>query len=228
MKQLEERILVTQFRDDKNKSAVMWNKWRLVNGNELYNLEDDLLQERNVADQYPEIVSKLSHHYNGWWEQAEKSINDPAPYYIGMTDEEYKLTAYDWYWGKRVFNWPHLRAGDTGNGKYRVVFEKPGSYSISLRRWPREADAGIRAGVPAFIPFDPFLGDLKEGKALDIRQARVKLGDEMMTQPVDAYALSVTFTFKVEKGETFLQTWFIDASGAEFGAYYVYINKLPE
>jgi len=40
--------------------------------------------------------------------------------------------------------------------------------------------------------------------------------------------MSVTFTFEVEKGETFLQTWFIDSSGDEFGAYYVYINKLNE
>lgn len=228
MKQLEERILVAQFRDDKNKSAVMWNKWRLVNGNELYNLEDDLIQEKNVADQYPEIVSRLSNHYNGWWEQSEKSIDDPAPYYIGLTDEEYKLTAYDWYWGKRVFNWPHLRAGDTGNGKYRVVFEKAGVYSISLRRWPKEAEAGISASVPAFTPFDPFLGDLQEGMAHDIRQARVKLGEKIVTQPVDPDALSVTFTFEVEKGETFLQTWFINSAREEFGAYYVYINKLPE
>lgn len=228
MKQLEERILVAQFRDGKNKSAVMWNKWRLVNGNELYNLENDLLQEKNVADQYPEIVSRLSNHYNGWWEQSERSIDDPSPYYIGLTDEEYKLTAYDWYWGKRVFNWPHLRAGDTGNGKYRVVFEEPGVYSISLRRWPKEAEAGICASVPAFTPFDPFLGDLQEGKAHDIRQARVKLGEKIVTQQVDADALSVTFTFEVEKGETFLQTWFINPAGEEFGAYYVYINKLPD
>ena len=82
--------------------------------------------------------------------------------------------------------------------------------------------------MPAFTPFDPFLGDLEEGKALDIRQARVKLGDKTDTKPVNADALSVTFTFEVEKGESFLQTWFIDSSGEEFGAYYVYVNKLHE
>ncbi len=84
-----------------------------------------------------------------------------------------------------------------------MVFEEPGTYTISLRRWPKEADAGIRASVPAFTPFDPFLGDLEEGKALDIRQARVKLGDMTDTKPVDADALSVTFSFEVEKGETY-------------------------
>jgi len=30
----------------------------------------------------------------------------------------------------------------------------------------------------------------------------------------------------VKKGETFLQTWFIDSTGNEFGAYYVYLDKL--
>ena len=225
---LEKRILVAQCMEEKNSAAVMWNKWRLVNGNELYNIENDLLQKHNVADKYPEIVKKLSDHYNSWWEESEKSIIDPAPYFIGFGNEEYKLTAYDWYWGKRVFNWPHLRDGDKGNGKYRIIFEEPGSYSISLRRWPKEAEAGIRASVPAFTPFDPFLGNLKEGKSLDIRQARIKLGSKTVTAPVDADAVSVTFNFEVDKGETFLQTWFIDSSGDQFGAYYVYINKLSD
>ena len=225
---LEERILVAQFREDQHSSSVMWNKWRLVNGDELYNVENDLLQKENISDKYPEIVSKLSDHYDKWWEQAQKSIVDPAPYFIGSGAEEYKLTAYDWYWGKRVFNWPHLRAGDKGNGKYKIVFEEGGSYNLSLRRWPKEAEAGIRASVPVFTPFDPYLGDLEEGKALDIIQARVTLGDKTLTAPVDENDMSVTFTFEVEKGETFLQTWFIDSLGDEFGAYYVYINKLNE
>jgi len=228
LKEFEDRILVAQFDEDKNKAAVMWNKWRLVNGNELYNIEIDLPQNENIADEYPEVVSKLSDHYNDWWKKSEEAIKDPAPYFIGADDEEYKLTAYDWYWGKRVFNWPHLRAGDKGNGKYRIIFEEAGPYTISLRRWPKEADAGIRSSVPAFTPFDPFLGDLEEGKALDIRQARVKLGDKTVTEPVVEDALSVTFDFEVEKGETFLQTWFIDSDGDEFGAYYVYVDKLHE
>jgi arylsulfatase A-like enzyme len=225
---LEDRILVAQFREEKFSSSVMWKKWRLVNGDELYNVEDDLPQEQNMADQYPEVLNKLSDYYNSWWEKTQPIINDPAPYFIGLSDEEYKLTAYDWYWGKRVFNWPHLRAGDKGNGKYKIEFKEGGSYSISLRRWPKEADAGIRASVPAFTPFDPYLGDLEEGKALDITQARVTLGDKTLTEPVDENDMSVIFTFEVEKGETFLQTWFIDSTGDEFGAYYVYINKLQE
>jgi arylsulfatase A-like enzyme len=225
-KELEDRILVVQMNEARNSGSVMWNNWRLVNGNELYNTGNDLVQEQNIAEMHPEVVDKLKEHYNTWWPEAEKTIEDPAPYFIGSSNEEYMLTAYDWYWGKRVFNWPHLRAGDTGNGKYRIVFEDAGSYSISLRRWPKEAEAAIVSGVPAFTPFDPLLGDLEEGKALAIKESRVRIGDKIMTKKVDKNDLEVTFTFEADKGETFLQTRFIDSAGAEFGAYYVYINKL--
>ena len=225
-KELEKRILVAQNNEAKNSGAVMWNFWRFVKGNELFNIDDDPLQQHNIADKYPEVVNKLSGYYEQWWQQAEKTINEPAPYFVGHNNDEYKLTAYDWYWGKRVFNWPHLRAGDKGNGKYRIVFEEDGNYSISLRRWPKEAEAGICASLPAFTPFDPFLGDLEKGIALDIEQARITLGNNTVTQAVGEDDLDVTFKFEVEKGETFLQTWFIDSSGEEFGAYYVYINKL--
>jgi len=40
-------------------SSVMQNKWRLINGTELYNLEQDKSQANDVASQYPERVSKM-------------------------------------------------------------------------------------------------------------------------------------------------------------------------
>jgi hypothetical protein len=35
-----------------------------VNGDELYDVENDLLQKENIAEKYPDVLSKLSDHYN--------------------------------------------------------------------------------------------------------------------------------------------------------------------
>ncbi len=220
--ELADRKLIAQFREEKYRSAVMWQNWRLINGKELYDIEADLAQQNDLATKHPEIVADLRRHYESWWEEAAL---DPAPYFIGGNDEEVMLTAYDWYDGPRVFNWPHLRAGDKSNGKYRVVFEKAGTYSLALRRWPREAQVPIAAGVPAFMPFDSFLGPLPEGVALDIRQARIRIGAQTQEKEIGKDDLEVRFTFEVKKGETSLQTWFIDEQEEEFGAYYIYINR---
>src|SRR5207249_4613423 len=52
---LADRMLVVQYgqRPVKWDAAVMWNKWRLVEGKELYDLKTDPGQARNVASQKP-------------------------------------------------------------------------------------------------------------------------------------------------------------------------------
>ncbi|MCY7352668.1 MAG: hypothetical protein LH606_18755 [Cytophagaceae bacterium] len=48
----------------KNKpSAVMTDRWRLVNGRELYDLPGDASQTRDVATQYPDTVRRLPQAY---------------------------------------------------------------------------------------------------------------------------------------------------------------------
>jgi hypothetical protein len=228
-----ERILVAQGNTpEKFRSSVMWNKWRLVNGTELYNLEEELAEETDVSAENPEIVAKLREYYDGWWPEI-RTPEELPPYFV-TAGEELKLTGYDWIeeGNAQIYNWPHLRRGEKKNGRYMLVFEQAGRYSVSLRRWPKEADTAITAGVPAFDTFDPFgdpnddwMGPLEPGVALDIRQARVKIGDDVQTKTVGSQDKEVTFEFEVAEGQTFLQTWFIDAEGTEFGAYYIYIKK---
>ncbi len=50
------------------KYSVMDKDWRLVNGNELYNMNEDLSQTRNVIDQYPEVAARLAEGYERWWQ----------------------------------------------------------------------------------------------------------------------------------------------------------------
>jgi len=222
---LKTRMLVVQHEEKKYNCAVMWTKWRLVNGTELYYLDNDMAQERNVAAENPEMVQIMQDYYEEWWKTSQIS-NDPQPYIIGADDDVVQLTAYDWYWGDRVINWPHLRRGDKKNGKYKLHIQRTGQYKITLRRWPRDADAGIRDSVPAYMPFDSFLGELPEGKKHDIQFARIHIAEHRLQQAVKIRDKEVEFTLNLKEGETYLQTWFIDSSGDRFGAYYAYLQRL--
>lgn len=228
---LEERILVVQRSERKGRGTLMWRKWRLVEMNELYNLETDPGQTDNVFQQHPEIVRRLKTRYDRWWEGVQPHLG-LEPYRIGADHEETKLTAYDWWYGRRVYNWPHLRRGVTSTGRYTLLIDQPGRYQVSLRRWPRESKAAIRESVPRYVSADPYtayddeLAPFPPGKGFDIVNARVRFGDREKSQPVRPDDEEATFRFDLKPGDTQLQTFFTTRDGKEFGAPYVYIRRL--
>ena len=62
---LSERMLVVQYRgvfEKHRDAAVMWEKWRLVNGEELYDVEKDPGQRQDSAKQFPDIAAKMRAH----------------------------------------------------------------------------------------------------------------------------------------------------------------------
>jgi arylsulfatase A-like enzyme len=231
--ELDDRMLVVQRITSRGRGTVMWRKWRLVE-EELYDLRSDPGQSRNVAAENPAIVQRLQSHYDRWWQSVEPGLAVER-YRLGVAGNETMLTAYDWE-GRTVANWPHLRRGDRGQGRYAVTIDQPGRYRISLRRWPRESGAGIRAAVPRHVPPDAFMAfdddhrsphvpPFPPGQALDIVGAKVRFGNHEQSLPVRSDDQEVTFTFELPAGDTDFQTWFRLGDGTEFGAYYAYIRR---
>jgi arylsulfatase len=151
-------------------------------------------------------------------------LDDFSPISIGSDEENpVTLTAADW---ANVYcdNMQNLRAGLNRNGPWHLLVEKDGAYEIELRRWPKEADAAIAAGVPAFRAVD---GGLPAGKALPIRRARLKIAETDESKEVDPKDKGATFIVTLKAGmQTTLQTWFYDAQGHELcGAYFAYIRR---
>ncbi|HVW03311.1 MAG TPA: arylsulfatase, partial [Planctomycetaceae bacterium] len=74
---LDDRMLVVQYGQqiEKFQSCVLWNRWRLVHGKELYDLETDPGQAKDVASEHADIVSKLRQHYEQWWAGVEPKVN---------------------------------------------------------------------------------------------------------------------------------------------------------
>jgi hypothetical protein len=97
-------------------------------------------------------------------------------------------------------------------------------YDIELRRWPKEADAAITAGVPAFKAVD---GGLPAGKALPIAKMRLKIGPLDETKDVAKEAKGVVFTVNLKAGDRLpMQSWCVDSKGEELcGAYFAYVLR---
>ncbi|HYT87326.1 MAG TPA: arylsulfatase [Gemmataceae bacterium] len=225
-KTLPDRMLVVQYgqRPEKWDAAVMWNRWRLVHGKALYDLNTDPGQAKDVAAAHPDVLKKMRAHYEKWWAGIAPKLDDFNPISIGADQENpVTLSAADW---ANVYcdNMQNLRQGVNKNGPWHLLVEKDGTYEIGLRRWPREADAAIPAGVPAFKAVD---GKLPPGKALPITKARIKIGDVDQSKPVAAQDKEVTFTVPLRAGTRLqMQSWFYDAAGQELcGAYFAYVRR---
>lgn len=228
--ELQQRKLVVQSSHRHGRGTVMWRKWRWVAGEELYDLATDPGQAVNVAEDFPQVVADLQKHYQGWWSGVKDELS-PQPFRVVGNGETTMLTAYDWWDGARVYNWPHLRRGDRSNGRYSVQIEKEGNYQFSLRRWPRESGAGICQSVPRHIPVDDFtafdekLAPFPPGKAFDIVQATVKVGEQQRSVSVQATDQEARINLQLPSGTSTLQTWFKTKQGEQFGAFYVYIQR---
>ena len=204
------------------KSAAMTERWRLINGVELYDILDDPEQRHDIAEEHPEVVQELRKHYEQWWEFVSASFDEDCPIVIGSNYEKTsRLTTHDWHGEQCAWNQGQIRQGLECNGYWIIEIAEDGEYEFELQRWPKEEDKAITAGIPSEIT-DWYHG----GRAIDFKTARIKIGEQEKTQAIDPKAKGVTFTFSLKAGVTRLQTSLTDADDVSIGAYYVYAKRL--
>jgi len=195
------------------KSAVMTERWRLINGKELYDIKADPGQQNDEASKHPEVKAKLREEYEKWWDDISERFGEYCSTIIGSDAEKLtKLTSHDWH-ANGPWNQGQIHQGPMVNSFWAVDVERTGEYEISLRRWPAEADTAITAAADG-------------GNAIAIRKARLKIADFNKTKDVSADDKAATFRMRLRAGRTRLQSWFIDADGKSRGAYYVYVRRL--
>jgi arylsulfatase A-like enzyme len=198
------------------KSAVMTDRWRLVNGKELYDIKADPGQENDIADKYPKVAARLRKAYENWWADVSKRFGEYCEIIIGSDKENpSKITSHDWHsdkpWNQTMVRWAEKR-----NSFWVLEVARDGEYEFSLRRWPEEVNAPIAAAIA--IP---------DSVAISAAAARLKIADFDQSKPIPENATAVTFKAKLKAGKTRMQTWFYDKHGQELcGAYYVYVNRL--
>jgi arylsulfatase B len=233
-----DRTLVVDSQREENlvkwrQAAVMTQQWRLVNPSadgspdrlELYDIAKDPGQRSNVAADHPQVVSRLRAEYDAWWSKVSIGADQPVRIVVGHPAENpTRLTAHDWHGegAEKVWNQAAIRKAPVANGAWTLHVHRAGKYHFELRRWPAELNLPINAPYQ-----DPHENREKTpGAAISAVQARIRLGSLTRSTSITGTEPFAAFELQLKSGPADLETAFIDASGAERGAYYVYVTRL--
>jgi len=128
-------------------SYIMTKRWRLLNGNELYDMAADPAQQENVASEHPEVVANLLAAYKPYWHSVKPRLT-PVHIDIGNPAENpTPLCSQDWY---MITGSPPWRFGVIDKlppvtGPWMVDVKKAGRYRLTLRQYPAVADKPVKA-----------------------------------------------------------------------------------
>jgi arylsulfatase A-like enzyme len=233
-----DRILVTDSQRVKDpikwrQSAVMTSRWRLNNGKELYDMQADPGQKKNVATDHREVVDRLTKFYEDWWTELLPTFKQDVAIQLGHDGgNPATLTCHDWITtGSTPWNQSHVRSAVTGKantGFWNVNVVRDGNYEVRIRRWPVESGAAIDKALPpgAAVPGQaPFRAT--PGKPVAAVRATLTIGDETWkSEQIAAGDHETVFNVSLKAGRTRMSTLFMTADGKEYGGYYAYVNRV--
>lgn len=229
---LEDRMFVVQYgqrrQPVKYNAAVIWGRWRLQNGKELYDIVKDPGQQKDVAAGHPEIIKRMKACYEDWWRGLPADLWEPIPMLIGTEAENpVLLTSIDW-WEVDADNVNFVSQGVGGprGGVWTVQAQTSGSYRIELRRWPFHTDMPIGSEGPR----ETIRGRKLNHRYRLIPACKTVLRTDGNRQLVSVFPDSAGAVFEVplSKGIHKIQGWFCDEDGRDLcGAYYALITRLP-
>jgi len=226
---LPDRTLVVQYGQILKKwdCAVIWNKWRLVKGEELYDVKADPGQRENLSSRHADVLARMRAYYEKWWAEIEPTLDDYCPLSIGSPEENpVRLTSSDW---QDIYcdntNCVREAGGGAQGGHWNVRVEKDGEYEIALRRWPADTDLALTAAMPSQ---QMTAGTLPAGKALPIAAARLRVAGQDLARKAAPTDKAAVFRVRLRAGaKAQLHGWFQDQSGKDLcGAYYAYVKRL--
>ncbi len=119
--------------------AAITQRYKLVNGNELYDLQADPGEKQNIADKHPDIVARLRQSYERWFDDVSATRGyDPPRIFVGTEHENPTiLTRQDW---RGAAGWSNKDLGF-----WEIDVRAAGRYELVLR-FPAAAE-GAQAQV---------------------------------------------------------------------------------
>lgn len=185
--------------------SVKYQKWRLVDGKELYNIENDYGQTINLFDTHPDIVRELTSTYESFWNSLPPHEELLSAHILGAEEAlSVRLNGMDWYEGGHP--WPQQAlAKRNQQGKWKVEIARTGKYRFELRHYPREEPRPIKATM-----------------------ASVQIGNKSSEVTLDDQATHAVLEMRLSKGSYDMTTAFQpitdNPENKEWGAYYVYVD----
>lgn len=224
-----ERILITDSQRVDHpikwrKSAAMTDRWRLIDGDELYDIQADPHQDNDIAERHPDVIKKLRAAYDNWWDDTSVRFTEYCEIKIGSEKQNPTcLMSHDIH-GRVVWNQFQVTEGQRADGFWAVEAERAGEYEFTLRRWPNEVNRPISGKFYLEEEDEDF-------EPITATDARLKVAGFDETIPIPAGAAEVKFIVRLNAGKTRVQAWFVNGmdDGKTHGAYYVNVKLLaPE
>lgn len=186
-------------------SAVLTDRWRLVNRVELYDIEADPAQQVDVAADHPDVVRELRALYEPFWESVSPRMTPVSIDLGNPNDNPTTLCSQDWYMetGNPPWNFAEIRRLVKVTGPWHVDVKKAGRYRLTLRQLPKEADKTVVAV-----------------------RAKVEIAGRVVELPVEPASKGVVFELDLPAGKTKLLTWLFDEKGKAGGAYFTEVEAL--
>jgi len=189
-------------------SVVMTNRWRLMDGQRLYDITADPTQSSDIAADHPEVVKQLRAAYEAWWPTVKPRLDEPVRLGIGAEAENpTTLCSQDWRMatGNPPWHPGSIKKLAKQTGPWYVNVARAGRYAITLRQKPGHVEFPLVA-----------------------KTARLTIADVDETKPVPKGATGVTFRVTLPAGPTTLTTYLTDKQGKVGGAYFTDVEYIGE
>ncbi len=227
----DDRMFVVQYgghvHPEKYFSCVVYNSWRLVGKDELYDISSDPGQKNNLAGDHLELLKKMRDFYENWWKGVEPGINTFIPVIIGSEKENPVIfSSNNWENGAVNTQWHvALAAGPPRGGITHIQVDKAGRYKIELARWPFHLNRPLTGIGPKTAVGGT---EIRAGKEVPVHFGCVSLnsGDPIIAESKSGDT-SITIEIELPEGVSTFQAWFKNKDGLDLcGAYFVKATRL--
>ncbi len=202
--------------DDRKDACVIWKNWRLLGGENLYDISKDRLQQNDVAAEFPEVVTKMTAEFDAYHARGLMLIKEPVRIILGdRRAPKTELTSQDVYSapnaGPQSFGQSAPIKLTQSKGPYAVRLARKGRYTFRLSRYP------LYTGLPFGI------GGRKMKKDFAIESVRMSISGQTVNKKVTPEDTHASCTLELNAGDADLDTALI-GDGKSGVAYFVSIE----
>ncbi len=207
------------------KNAVMTNRWRLINGTELYDIKADPSQKNDVSTKHPDVVASLRAEHEKWWAEVEPQMHKYNAITLGNKAENpTRLDAMD-VLGDVAWSQNQVAAALCSAGQWAVEYAEKGDYKFTICRWPEELNNAIENGLQAAEIKTPAPYHVVSPKSINVTEVSLEVNGKIYSAKADGEKASITVHIP-GSGEDFLNAKMSCSDGVIRGAYYVYVEKI--
>ncbi len=186
-------------------SCVLEGDWRLLEGEKLYDISNDLMQRQDIANKHPQVVARLRGLYEKFWKSVSFRMT-PVCLDLGNPNENPTLLcSQDWRLeiGNPPWNFSEINQYKKITGPWHVKVKQTGKYRFTLRQFPEVAKKPLRAV-----------------------RAKIRIAGKEMSRPIPPSVNGVQFELSLRTGETTLETFLYTDNEQIGGAYFTEVEYL--